>query len=230
MMTSRLVSGTIYLKPNRWGEKRLMAKKISNRERIAEAAWDLFWLKGYYATSINDIAERAKLPKGSVYNYFVSKDALLTHVLGRLKYQTETELRLRVLEGTLSPSQIVTRLLDHYSELYGKMGYPRGDPLGGRLFELSDTHPELADKLRPFHAAWLALVTQKIWAYATIARVPGLVDRADSLASMIWAAIQGVLMQMKIAHSSEPLEEARRVLVPMVASYVTALASGDLPE
>lgn len=81
-----------------------MARTITNRERIAEAAWDLFWLKGYHATSINDIAERAKLPKGSVYNYFASKEALLTHVLGRLKFQTETELRLRVLEGTLSPA------------------------------------------------------------------------------------------------------------------------------
>jgi len=44
------------------------------------------------------------------------------------------------------------------------------------------------------------------------------------------AALQGVLPQMKAAHSGEPLIEAQRTLVPMVASYVGALASGDFPE
>ena len=83
---------------------------------------------------------------------------------------------------------------------------------------------------RPLQSAWLVVVSQKIWAYATIARIPALVDKAEALSTMIWAALQGVLMQMKITHSEEPLEEARRVLVPMIASYVAALASGDVPE
>jgi TetR/AcrR family transcriptional repressor of nem operon len=202
----------------------------TNRDRLVASAWDLFWSKGYYATSVDDIARQAGLPKGSVYNYFPSKAALLTHVMGRLKYQTETELRLKVLKGTMSPSDLVRRLLEHYAELYGEMGFARGDPLGGRLFELSDTEPELAAGLRPLLAAWLAVVTQKIWAYATVARIPPLVERADGLAAIIWAALQGVLLQMKAAHSGEPLIEAQRTLVPMVASYVGALASGDFPE
>lgn len=201
-----------------------------NRDRIVDAAWELFWLQGYHATSVADIAQLAGLPKGSIYNYFESKEALLLHVLGRLKYQTETELRLKVLQGTLSPSDIVLRLLDHYIELYGKLEYGRGDPLGGRMAELADTHQELLDKLRPLQQAWLTVVTQKIWAYATVRRIPALVEKADALASVIWAAVQGALIQMKISHSAEPLAEAKRTLAPMIASYVAALASGDVPE
>lgn len=124
----------------------------------------------------------------------------------------------------------MNNLLEHYRDLYGTMGYSRGDPLAGRLAELSDTNPELAEKLRPLQAAWLTVVTQKIWAYATIARIPALVDKAESLASIIWAALAGVLIQMKVTHSAEPFEEAKRVLVPMIASYVAALSSGDVPE
>lgn len=200
----------------------------NNRDRIVDSAWELFWLRGYHATSIAEIAQLAGLPKGSIYNYFSSKEALLQVVLGRLKYQTETELRLKVLQGTLSPSDIVQRLLHHYLELYAQLEYGRGDPLGGRMAELADTNPALAEKLRPLQQAWLTVVTQKIWAYATVNRIPALVEKADALAWVIWAALQGVLIQMKIAHSGEPLLEAQQTLVPMVASYVAALASGDV--
>ncbi len=202
----------------------------SNRDRIVDAAWELFWLQGYHPTSIMEIAQLAGLPKGSIYNYFETKEALLLHVLGRLKYQTETELRLKVLQGTLSPSDLVSRLLDHYLELYAQFDFGRGDPLTGRIAELSDTHPELAAKLRPLQQAWLTVVTQKIWAYATVSRVPALVEKADGLANLIWAALQGVLIHMKLVHSDEPLQEAKRTLVPMIASYVAALASGDVLE
>lgn len=206
-----------------------MAETFSNKEKIAEAAWELFWLKGYHATSISDIARKAGLPKGSVYNYYSSKQALLLEVLGRLRYQMETSLRLEILAGTLTPGQLVRVLLDHYQELYGALGFGRGDPLGSRLGELADTDPQIVEKLVPLKTAWRSVVAQKIWAYATVRRIPALVEKADELAGIIWAALQGVLLQMKVAHSAEPLEEARRTLVPMVSSYVAALATGDVP-
>ena len=208
--------------------KRKSAEK-SNRELIVDAAWDLFWQRGYHATSVADIAGQAGVPKGSVYNYFPSKEALLAHCMGRLRYGIETQLRLELLAGTLAPADIVSRLLQHYEELYGELDYRRGDPLGSLLGELAGTHPDLTAELRPLSAAWRAVVAQKIWAYATVARIPPLVDAADALAGMIYAALQGVLLEMKIARSVEPLREARRVLVPMVNSYVSALATGEVP-
>lgn len=205
-----------------------MASYSNNRELISEAAWHLFWERGYFATSIGEIAKRAKLPKGSVYNYFNSKDDLLAEVIGRLKYQMETELRLKILEGTLSPAQIVSRLLEHYTELYSEFGYGRGDPLGCRLSELADAKPELAKRIIPLQAAWRTVVTQKIWGYATTRRVPQLVEHSEPLASFIWAAMQGVLLQMKIAHSPLPLFEAQTTFIPMLNSYVGALATGEV--
>jgi len=207
-----------------------MARVAGNRERVAEAAWELFWRQGYHATSIADIAKQARLPKGSIYNYFASKEALLKHVLERIRYQTETLLRLRVLSGTPSPSLLVGRLLDHYEELYAKHGFGRGDPLASRLSELADTHPALAAELHSLADAWRTVVTQKIWAYATVAGIPALVERAPGLAAMLYAALQGVLLEMKALHSAEPLSEARRTLVPMVASFVAAIATGEVPE
>lgn len=200
----------------------------TNRQRIVDAAWELLWQRGYHATSVAEIAKLAGVPKGSVYNYFDSKEELAAHCLSRIRYQTETHLRLEVLEGSLEPGEMVRRLLDHYEELFAPFGYGRGDPLASRLGELADTHPELVERLLPVHAAWHGVVTQKLWAYATVARIPALVEEADNLAAMIYAALQGVLLQMKITHSVEPLRTARQTLVAMVNAYISALATGEV--
>lgn len=46
-----------------------------------ETAMELFAHKGYYTTSINQIAESAGIAKGLLYNYFKSKEDLLTTII-----------------------------------------------------------------------------------------------------------------------------------------------------
>ncbi|HWQ78024.1 MAG TPA: TetR/AcrR family transcriptional regulator, partial [Anaerovoracaceae bacterium] len=54
-----------------------MTKKYnSKRDRILDAAYDLFIGKGYWDTKIIDIADAAGIGKGTVYEYFESKDAI----------------------------------------------------------------------------------------------------------------------------------------------------------
>ena len=54
-----------------------MAKdKRSKREVILDAAYTLFIEKGYWDTKIIDIADAAGIGKGTIYEYFESKDAI----------------------------------------------------------------------------------------------------------------------------------------------------------
>lgn len=48
------------------------------KERIVEAAWELFYDKGYDDTTVDDIINLSETSKGSFYYYFEGKDALLT--------------------------------------------------------------------------------------------------------------------------------------------------------
>ncbi len=52
-----------------------------SRERIIQAALKLFAHKGFYSTSIADIAKEAGVAKGLIYNYFESKEALMEGVI-----------------------------------------------------------------------------------------------------------------------------------------------------
>ena len=61
--------------------EQLESLKENRREQILNAAFRLFSKKGYYHTSISDIAMKAKLYKGLLYNYLESKEVLLNEVL-----------------------------------------------------------------------------------------------------------------------------------------------------
>ncbi|ASS38565.1 hypothetical protein AXF17_07040 [Mogibacterium pumilum] len=54
-----------------------MVKKQILKNRIIEAAWELFEEKGYEATTMNDIIEKAQVARGSFYYYFKGKESLL---------------------------------------------------------------------------------------------------------------------------------------------------------
>jgi len=55
-------------------------RKVS-REKILSATLELFAKKGFHATSISQIAKKAKISKGLMYNYFKSKDRLLDELI-----------------------------------------------------------------------------------------------------------------------------------------------------
>jgi AcrR family transcriptional regulator len=67
------------------------AARLSRRERelnlrkeiILEAAEEVFAVKGYYEASIEEIASRAEISVGSIYNLFVNKEALYLSLIER---------------------------------------------------------------------------------------------------------------------------------------------------
>jgi TetR/AcrR family transcriptional repressor of nem operon len=63
-------------------------------------------MKGFNATSVEDITNAAKVPKGSFYNHFKSKEDLAVEALDRYWQRMQTSLAL--LSDEKSPP--VTRL------------------------------------------------------------------------------------------------------------------------
>ena len=73
----------------------------STRERILDAAADLFVEKGFAATSLREIAERVGVTKAALYYHFTSKDELLSALLQPL--DEFHRLLLARMEGPLDP-------------------------------------------------------------------------------------------------------------------------------
>jgi AcrR family transcriptional regulator len=58
-----------------------ISKGGRTRQTIMEAAYDLFLEQGYAATSMRQIAERAGLALGGIYNHFLNKDAIFCELI-----------------------------------------------------------------------------------------------------------------------------------------------------
>lgn len=77
---------------------RLERKKIRTKELIFQAAVDLFREKGFDNTSVEEITERADVAKGTFFNYFARKEALLAF-LG----EKRMEAILAIVQSRLGP-------------------------------------------------------------------------------------------------------------------------------
>jgi len=62
-------------------ELRWQRRKESRPSEIIEAAFDLFAEKGFSATKMDEISRKAGISKGSLYNYFKSKEAIFEAVV-----------------------------------------------------------------------------------------------------------------------------------------------------
>ena len=68
-------------------------KTQQTRQRIVDAAYECFWRSGFTRTSMDGVAERARLTKRTIYSYFRSKDDLLAAVLGHYSELAHKRLR-----------------------------------------------------------------------------------------------------------------------------------------
>ena len=74
-----------------------MAEQSNTKDRIVNAAWELFHEKGYENTTVEDIIAAAKTSKGTFYYYFDRKETLLDTLSTILDYEYEN------LEKTMDP-------------------------------------------------------------------------------------------------------------------------------
>lgn len=103
-------------------------KGEQNRDKILQAATELFYQKGFSNTSFNDVAVASGIPKGNFYYYFKSKDELLTAVIEMRKAGLQQMIQ-QWEAGHASPQErlrlIVQVMLDN-SEDGSRYGCPVG--------------------------------------------------------------------------------------------------------
>lgn len=86
-----------------------MRPKEFDPEQIADAAMQVFWQRGYAATSIQDLVEGTGLSRSSLYNAFDSKHGLYTCALKR--YQEWSNANIELLAQDAPVKELVHQLL-----------------------------------------------------------------------------------------------------------------------
>lgn len=92
------------------------AKKIQSKNTIIQSATILFAQKGLKDTSIADIMQKSNLGIGTFYNYFQSKDDLLSNLLIQLAMDIR-KYYLELLNKQITQAEILEKLVIYTANL-----------------------------------------------------------------------------------------------------------------
>ena len=128
------------------------------RQRIVEAASELFWLKGYGSTSVADILSRSQVNSGSLYHFFPGKQDLLIAVLEAYRDGIGPMLLEPAWAGVSDPVERVFALLAKYRSLIVETDCGYGCPIGSLALELHEADPAVRRLLAENFEGWVAAV------------------------------------------------------------------------
>src|ERR1700745_1366603 len=87
----------------------LERKKERPRRHIADTAARLFAERGYEQVAVSDVARAAEVSEQTVYNYFQTKEQLVTDLHGH--FEQELDRRIRTREPGASPATAIRELV-----------------------------------------------------------------------------------------------------------------------
>jgi len=169
--------------------------KTARRGEILAAAEKVFSASGYAATTMDAIAVAAGVAKGSLYNYFRSKQELFTQVVDHAISGDEAEVE-RIIASGESASQKMDRVLDMWAQ---RLEYFK--VYGALMLEFwaaaawQDRSGELAGVFQSMYGRWRdrlsRIITEGVVA-GEFAADPG----PRMAASLIMGVTDGILVQL----------------------------------
>lgn len=170
-------------------------KGSANRQRIVNAADQLFYSRGYNQTSFSDISDETGIPRGNFYYYFKTKEDILAAVVdARL---SELKVMLKACEKESSEPLLRLHSLTRFPLLREADVLQYGCPIGSLSTELvkeQDTEISQArltavfDLLKSWIETQLSLLGQDV--------------RRDEISKDLLAKMQGVIMIANIYNDS----------------------------
>lgn len=183
--------------------------EVPTRDRLVAAATELFWSRGYEATSIAEVCERAQANPGSLYHFFSTKEELLEAVLDHLEQRIDRDLLQPAWEGVDDPLDRVFALLDAYRRALEATDLTYGCPIGGLALELREPSESVRRKIAANFAAWRAAVL--VCLQDAQDRFPPDTD-LDRLATAVLTVMEGGVMQARTFRSIDPFDASVALL------------------
>lgn len=189
-----------------------LSQKQINRDNLLNQGVKLLMEQGYHGTGLKEILDAVKIPKGSFYNYFGSKENFGAEVI-----QHYIEPFIKQLNDYLENSNgdALSALKRYYRELIAeaeKEKFKGGCLLGNLMGEIGDTSEVCQAALQSAVTRYRNIMRTAL----TLAQEQGTV-RADlsagEMADLLLNTWQGALLRMKIEQSSEPLKQCFRNLL-----------------
>lgn len=137
-----------------------MGRRSDKRERLLDAAAQAFWVEGYTATSLADIAELSGVPLGNIYYYFKTKTDIAQGVADIFMEET-----LASLKNITSQSKTTADAIKGFTTMLKESAKARselGCPLAHAIRDFSPKAPAAAAKTNEVFETLIGWLSQTL--------------------------------------------------------------------
>ncbi|MBB5058584.1 TetR/AcrR family transcriptional repressor of nem operon [Granulicella aggregans] len=182
-----------------------MSSSATTREHLLEVGLKQLRSTGYTATGVKEVLDLAKVPKGSFYHYFPSKEVFAGELLARYGEQ-EIQRAQRILGDTsIAPLKRLRAYFDELISVYGNKAEISGCLIGGLSLEVADHSPKLQVQLQSTYTAWQDAIAEVLRQAVKAGDLSPSV-KPDALAEFVLNSYEGALVRMKAEQSGRPLK------------------------
>ncbi|NVN91325.1 MAG: TetR family transcriptional regulator C-terminal domain-containing protein [Desulfuromonadales bacterium] len=180
-------------------------RKIHSKDMLIEAGLELVLKQGYNATGVEKVLKHAKIPKGSFYNFFSSKEefglAMIDAFAGKMTDVIQDSLE----DNALKPLERIRKSFEQMIDIFEKNNCSGGCLIGNLSLEMADSNDVLRQRLESALQSWSDALASVILEARQDGSIPESLD-AEMLAENMILSLQGALLRAKVKKSSEPLK------------------------
>lgn len=177
------------------------------KERLVNTASELFYQNGYNNTGINEVIEKAKVAKASLYTHFKTKDDLCIAYL-----QNKEEIFLKDLKAFLKKKPKgkiqILGLFDHLREVYRQDDF-KGNACTNILAEIPLNNNKIREEVIQHKSNLNEFVNELVKKNSTNSN-PG------KLANKLMLLYEGAMTQSYVVQDSWPIKEAKDMALTLL--------------
>ena len=179
-------------------------KRIHSKEEIIQIGLELILSNGFNATGVEAILKQAKIPKGSFYNFFSSKEEFCLKIIDKYLEDVSAVFHPIFTDISHPPLLRIKKSFEARIALFESYNCAKGCLLGNLGQEMSDQYESVRQRLLQGIQGWENNLSSLLREAQENKDLPSEVN-VSILAENLIASFQGALLCAKIKKSLTPL-------------------------
>jgi TetR/AcrR family transcriptional regulator, transcriptional repressor for nem operon len=192
-----------------------MDTRNTTRDDIIRVGLEILGEKGFNSCGIDAVLKTAKVPKGSFYYYFPSKEEFGLAVLDLFAVQAKAHAESYLRDKTLSPMARLKHYLQNVAADIERDACAKGCFLGNMTQEMAGQNDRFRMKLNEIWDGWKRIIADCLREAKAAKELKKDAD-ADLLAEFIIIGLEGGMLRAKVSKTALPMKDMADILFERV--------------
>jgi len=191
----------------------------SKRQMLIDIGTEIFTQKGFSSTGLDEIVQRARVPKGSFYYYFGSKEEFAQEVIRNYAAYFAKKLDRTLGDATLTPLERLRAFVADATHGVRRFEFKRGCLVGNLGQEMASLQDDFRVLLLSVLNQWRDRFCDCIAQAQAMGEITTKVEPA-ALAQFFWSAWEGAVLCAKLEESTRALDNVATLFLEQMLQPV----------